>query len=520
MRSNLSSLLLIFLFLSNLKAFAQKEYNIWYFGTNAGVDFNSGSPVTITNSAMATFEGTVSISDGNGSLLFYSDGRTIWNRDHLPMPNGTGLLGHESACQSVLAVPKPGSSTIYYIFTVDAIENNLQNGLRYSILDMSLSGGLGNLTTKNVLLETPVTERLTAVRHSNGTDYWIITHKWNSNGFSAYLLSSTGLAATPIVSNVGSVHNGNIGNAIGQLKSNKLGTKLALAIRDVGKFELFDFNATTGVVSNAVSSSASYSVAVGVEFSADGSKLYGAAAFQNAIYQFNLASASPFASGIQIGSGINIPTAMQIGPDNKIYCTERDGFYLGMINNPNTLGTACNYVKNGIHLGGKKVWFGLPNIIEGNPEPKVHLGQDTTLCYGQTLLLGENPVTGNSYLWQDGSTQSTYLVTKPGKYALHIKNKELLMQDEIIVSFKDCSFLIPNIITPNQDGFNDNFGLKGVNANAYELQIFNRWGAQVYQTKSYQNDWDAKDNSAGMYYYLLKNAETGVTYKGWLEVVK
>src|SRR5688572_8786089 len=241
----LSSLLFI-----SFYCLGQKENNIWYFGTNAGLDFNNGSPTVLINSAMATFEGTASVSASNGNLLFYTDGRSVWNKNHVTMHNGTGLMVHNSACQSVLDVLKPGTSNIYYLFTVDAIENNLQNGLRYSILDMNLAGGMGDLTAKNIFLEHPVTERLTAVPHANNTDFWIIAHKWNSNGFSAYQLSSSGLSGSPVVSNVGSTHSGALGHAIGQLKPNKLGNKLAMAVRDGNRFELFDFNAATGVVSN------------------------------------------------------------------------------------------------------------------------------------------------------------------------------------------------------------------------------------------------------------------------------
>src|SRR5688572_24124712 len=87
---------------------AQKENNNWYFGNKAGITFNNGSPVALAASAMNTNEGTISVSDSTGNLLFYSDGKTIWNRNHVPMQNGTSLMGNKSATQSVLAVPKPG----------------------------------------------------------------------------------------------------------------------------------------------------------------------------------------------------------------------------------------------------------------------------------------------------------------------------------------------------------------------------------------------------------------------------
>ena len=85
---NFTALLLLF---CTLNVFSQGEANFWYFGENAGLDFNSGSPVPINNGKLNTREGCSSFSDINGNLLFYSDGSTVWNKLHNPMPNGTGL---------------------------------------------------------------------------------------------------------------------------------------------------------------------------------------------------------------------------------------------------------------------------------------------------------------------------------------------------------------------------------------------------------------------------------------------
>ncbi|MFY8029734.1 MAG: hypothetical protein ACOVPB_11205, partial [Bacteroidia bacterium] len=95
---------------------AQGEANIWYFGQNAGLDFNSGSPVPLSNGAINTYEGCASIANSAGALKFYTDGITVWNANHTAMPNGTGLFGDPSATQSAIIVPKPGNPNIYYVF--------------------------------------------------------------------------------------------------------------------------------------------------------------------------------------------------------------------------------------------------------------------------------------------------------------------------------------------------------------------------------------------------------------------
>ena len=135
---------------------AQNEAANWYFGQNAGIQFDdSGNLIgSIDGGQLSTLEGCTSISDTNGNLLFYTDGTLVYNRNHQLMPNGTGLFGDSSSTQSALVVPLPGSDTIYYIFTVDTFIGgpNPDNGFNYSMVDMTLDGGLGDITSKNINL--------------------------------------------------------------------------------------------------------------------------------------------------------------------------------------------------------------------------------------------------------------------------------------------------------------------------------------------------------------------------------
>jgi urease alpha subunit len=120
-----------FCFLSISSLFAQKEANIWYFGANAGLDFNSGTPVALLDGALDTIEGCATISDTDGNLLFYTDGITVFNKNHTIMLNGMGLNGDTSTTQSALIVPKPNDENTYYIFTVaDAIKIASINGAK------------------------------------------------------------------------------------------------------------------------------------------------------------------------------------------------------------------------------------------------------------------------------------------------------------------------------------------------------------------------------------------------------
>lgn len=365
------SLLIVFIsIISILHSYSQKQTNFWYFGTLAGLDFNSGSPVALSNGVLNTTEGCAAISDVNGNLLFYTNGVDVWDKTHTQMPNGNGLMGDVSSTQSALIVPVPGSATLYYIFTVDYIVG--PNGFRYSIVDMTQQAGNGDVTVKNTLLQNNVVEKLSAVYHCNGTDIWVMVHDWGTNAFYAYLVTAAGINP-PVVSNVGTIYTGNpISNSVGQMKFSNAGTKLASAIGYQNTVDVFDFDNKIGIVSNPLSLTFNLYHVYGVEFSPDETKLYtsyyeiGNAGW---IAQFDLTAANVQASQTLLGTSFdpNYIYGLQIGPDNKIYASIEVTPFLGVVNSPNTVGIGCNYNGMGVNLDpssmGIMTMLGLPGFI-------------------------------------------------------------------------------------------------------------------------------------------------------------
>jgi len=113
--------------------------NWWFFGYFSGVDFQTnGNPIGANGGQTNAYEGTSCISDNAGNLMFYTDGITVWDKNHNIMPNGTGLMGNYSSSQSGMICPIPNNPDQWYIFTIWP-----SNGLRYSIVDMTLNSGLG-----------------------------------------------------------------------------------------------------------------------------------------------------------------------------------------------------------------------------------------------------------------------------------------------------------------------------------------------------------------------------------------
>ena len=286
----------VFIFIAlTTTLFSQKEANIWYFGHNAGLDFNSGEPIALTDGIMNTDEGCASIADSNGALLFYTDGTFIWNKNHVQMPNGYGLLGHKSSTQSGVIVPKPGSPNIYYVFTVDFTAN--PGGVAYSEVDMNLDGGLGDVNAiKNIQLLTPACEKITAVLHENNQDIWVIGHAWKSSSYMAWLVTDTGVNSNPVISTIGS-YIGPFGssyfNSIGYLKASAEGDRIAAAHwYNLNQVEIFDFNNSTGQLTNPITLDGyTGSGCYGVEFAPSAPILYvSERSYQGYIYQYDLSS--------------------------------------------------------------------------------------------------------------------------------------------------------------------------------------------------------------------------------------
>ncbi|MBR9859820.1 gliding motility-associated C-terminal domain-containing protein [bacterium] len=188
---------LLIILVQGTSSFAQFEYSHWYFGDEAGLDFRTDPPTVLNNGKIVTDEGSASICDSLGNLLFYTDGITIWNADHDTLLNGSQLDGHTSSFQSALILKQPGSDSLYYIFTTGLIGSGT---VSYTIVDLSLDNGRGGVTSKNNVLLNNSGETITACYHSNKEDIWILTRQYPATDLYAYRLTSSGLALSPVVS--------------------------------------------------------------------------------------------------------------------------------------------------------------------------------------------------------------------------------------------------------------------------------------------------------------------------------
>lgn len=404
---NLLTLLVLILSHSLL---GQGEAWNWYFGQNAGVSFSSGNPVALTDGVLNIEEGVASISNSSGQLLFYTDGMTIYNANHVPMLNGTGLLGDASSAQSGIIVKLPESDSIYYVFTVGS-HHASSNGFRYSIVNMSLDNGLGEVTEKNILIRASVREKLTALKHANGVDYWILINDWVNDDIFAYHLTPSGFNTTYIPSNMGPFHSGVSTRTLGYLRATRQNNRIALANWEGYSFILMDFNNSTGTCSNKITiqgTSSSLGRTYGVEFSPDGTRLYGStlgpAPYKLLQFDLTLESGSSiFANRTTLATRSNYLScswgyyfgAIQIAPNGKIYVASDCETALHCINQPDSLGVACIYEPLAVSLEGKKSRLGLPNFVS-----------DYILPICTTTTATDTQVACDYYTWIDGNTYS------------------------------------------------------------------------------------------------------------------
>ncbi|MFB0924017.1 MAG: hypothetical protein QMB65_01835, partial [Vicingaceae bacterium] len=343
-------------------------------------------------------------------LLFYTDGMTVWNRNHLPMLNGSNLNGQGSSTQ-VRIVPKPNSSNTYLIFTAASAGNAV--GLCYSEVNMNLDSGLGDVTSaKNVLIYSPACEKIATIKHKNNYDIWIVMQPYGTGDIHSYLLTSNGLIATPIASSNVAIPLIFSSSAVGYFRCSPDGKKIASAIEDAANVQLFDFDNTTGLVSNALNLLGNPFSAYGIEFSSNSQVLYvsetvsGASQAPSFVTQYNLQAGSNsniINSRVVIDSlfGFEWRGALSRGPDGKIYHAVKNHASLDVINSPNSLGASCNYVSNQVYLNGKITDYGLPQFLNNYNTFYVD-----SFCLGESTQFELNASLYDSLYWNFGDITS------------------------------------------------------------------------------------------------------------------
>jgi len=356
---------------------AQNQSKLWYFGQKAGLDFSSNPPLVLSNSSMYALEGCASICDASGNLLFYTNGDTIWNQQHQVMANGIGIGGDQDAVQSALIVKQAGNSSIYYVFLQSGVSVTTTSNFCYAKVDMSLAAPNGSVVLKNQVIHGNSTEKQSATLHCNNVDTWVMSHEANSNLFRAYLLNAQGLSPTSTNTAIGP----NADNIFGGIKFSPNGRRLAMVSPAIGSFSVivFDFDRSTGIVSNSICVSNTSAGYYSVEFSPDGSKLYASINATNSkLLQWDLCAgnAAAIAASCYTMNATPNPNflgrfgTIQLGLNGKLYLSRASIDTLAVVHQSNLAGAACNFVESGLPIAPGNNYTGLPNFVTGHFKAK------------------------------------------------------------------------------------------------------------------------------------------------------
>ena len=544
----------------------QLQNNHWDFGFNARVNFSVTPPNGMIASPIYSPEQCATVSDAtSGQLLFFTDGQSVWNINNQTMPNGFNLFGGAflSCTQGPLIVPFPEDPEKYYIFTMDDLEYDvpqLDNGLRYTVVDMTLNGGLGDVNPlqKNVYLTNFLSEKMTVVRSEAIRGYWVIVHKRESNQFLAYKIDGCGVDPNPVASNVGTELLGANSNFdprmpfYGSMKANKTGDRIAMPIDDSRFIDFYSFDAATGQLFDPITvevfdnTPGSPIRKYGCSFSPEGNMFY----YTNniSVYQLNLSaydSLSIATSHTLIATPADPTFQIEEAMDGKLYVAIGGSNVLDAINLPNNPGVSCGYTSNAIVLNGLCM-LGLPSYVhERNfSSPTISFQPDTclqsTLSFSIATALPVNQISWNFGDPNSGtnntatSITATHQFSSAGNYTVTAIAEFECYTDTIeqLLTIVDCppppppvvyEFEFPNVLTPNGDMVNDLFFIANLPDNT-EVTILNRWGNIVFSSTNYQNNWDGKDISGkelveGVYTYRFKTQDGKIGH-GFVQLVR
>ena len=450
----------------------------------------------------------------------------------------------------------------------------------YTMVNMRARGGLGDVEgpAQQVLLPPSGSalncfrSNTEAIRHANGRDLWLVFRNGDDRYFS-YLLTAAGISLQPVQSRALPKAANIFGMTI--LKASPDSRRLVFAESFDATFDVEAFDAATGQVQPQYRMRGLRNC-WGLAFSPDGSKLYAdslnyTGSINNVLLQYDLTAGSPQAVAASRQNVLTsrctggfTATKLQLGPDGCLYILLHNADYIGRLRLPNAPGLASRFEPYAVPIPNKRPFFlvRLPNDLN-LPPVRIQAGGVGGIGTGVVDSLNCNPTGGSTptdpstaagncqdqllyfqagtspflsaaaYAWDFGDPGSgasnfgsgqapTHRFSRPGTFTVRLRmlaadGREITAQQ--VVEVKDCANL-PNIITPNGDGQNETFTLRGLRAPDWTLRLYNRWGREIYQKEQYDNSWAAQGQADGVYYYLLTNAQTGQKHKGWLEVVR
>jgi gliding motility-associated-like protein len=476
--------------------YTQNQTNHWNFGNKAALNFNNGIVNIMSDSEMDTPAGSASISDTQGNLLFYTNGQTVWNKNHAIMENGEGLAGEINNTQTSIIIPKPGTDERYYILStrVNGTTTSplLTKGVYLAEIEISTTHPLGKVLTRFQSLRDASTERITAVHHKDGKAIWLITFGetgGSTNGvkntFSSYKIDENGINPP-----LHSVQEETV-SASGAMKASPNGKLIAIADTGDQYVYLYNFDNETGAITTNTKIFTDTAISApkapyGIAFSRNSKILYysGLVGSTGSINQYSLENPFPddplyspkkelfSSSGTRFGS-------IQLANDGKIYVAlfeeGTNGISanqkLGVLNFPEQIGFDSQYTHNTVDLSSGASYKGLPNFIQSYFASRI---RTENKCVGTSFTFtAESYANIQAIAWDfgDGNTSTgltaNHTYTSPGTFAI---KATLNIGGTTVIIYKSITvYPLPDLLTnqeltqcdDNNDGLS-NFNLLNI----------------------------------------------------------
>lgn len=341
-----------------------KEMNIWLIGDKHGIDWSNGTPNIISGLKADIYEGHTSYCRPDGSLAIYTEGHHVYNGQGTSIRFTAAEFVSNNSSTMSLILAKPGQDSLYYVFHMDAALKSFNDPekLYYSVYNIKTE----SMVQRVGLLDT-TSEKITAIRHCNGKDWWVIGMKGTGDSFFAWLLSDSGLASTPVVSKSGFEH---LMNSLsypfyvnaGYLKPSHDGSLLTeITIGDLNQpdfLEVHSFDPATGKIRFLTQLTVDL-LSVGLyacEYSPDNQYLY---VTTNTLWQFELSviDSAAMMNSLKIFdfSSLNLGDlgSPVLGPDGRMYMTSFWKNYLHLIPEPNKAYPDCGFIPRYINVGSQ-----------------------------------------------------------------------------------------------------------------------------------------------------------------------
>ena len=426
----MKSYVVFFFLLISISINAQREADNWYFGNKAGINFKSPRTNILTDGEMNTPAGCSSISDRKGNLLFYTNGETVFNKNHEIMENGDGLATTIENTQTSIIIPKPGSDEHFYIFTTKTTSSTnpiVSEGIFLSEVEITNQYPLGRVLYKFQAIRDSATEKITAVHHADGKSIWVIVfgpiariEGTPINTFTVYKIDETGLNA-PIVTAQEETT-----SKIGAMKVSPDGKHVAVADYGNTNIDLYYFNNETGEIilrEKIFTTTALFNPksAYGLEFSQDSKILYYTADViplsYSSINQFLLENPFPtdplfnpkkqlfrssevYFGSLQLGSNGKIYVSTYVQNENSISSSKQ----ITIIENPEDLNPTINHLSEDLQTGAS--FKGLPNFIQSYLRNRIITENKCVFDTFNFEIDAYAPVTNILWDFGDGNTSS------------------------------------------------------------------------------------------------------------------